>query len=124
RSSIRHFPCLWMIVAVYDTLMPLFARYRLGMSPETIGAVLAVALVTEMVVMYPAGALADRLGRKPVAISTFAWLVVIISLIGFSPNRAIFFLVMAAVGTATGSSPVIPPAMLGDVGAGGSWGSG
>jgi len=93
------------------------------MSPATIGAVLAVALVTEMAVMYPSGVLADRFGRKPVGISTFAWLVVIISLIGFSANRAIFFLVMAAVGTATGSSAVIPTAILGDVAAKGSSGT-
>ena len=33
RVAILNFAYLWMIVAVYDTLMPLFARYRLGMSP-------------------------------------------------------------------------------------------
>src|SRR5439155_27095149 len=65
----------------------------------------------------------DRMRRKPVAISTFAWLAVTISLVGSSPNRAIFFLVMAAVGTATGSSAVIPTAMLGDVAAKGSSGT-
>ena len=123
RVATMNFAYLWMIVCVYDTLMPLFARFRLGMSPTTIGAVLAIALVTEMLVMYPSGVLADRLGRKPVAISTFTWLVVIVALVGFSTSRVIFFVVMALVGTATGSTAVIPTAILGDVAAEGSSGT-
>jgi MFS family permease len=117
RVALVNFAYLWMIVAVYDTMMPLFARDHLNMTPTMIGGVFAVALVTEMLVMYPAGAAADRLGRKPVGIATFAWLVVIVSLVGLTTSRVLFFLVMAAVGTATGSSAVVPTAMLGDVAA-------
>jgi MFS family permease len=60
---------------------------------------------------------ADRIGRRPVAIIAFAWVVVISSLVGFSPNTVVFFLAFAAVGTASGSSGVIPAALLGDVAA-------
>ena len=114
---------LWMIVAVYDTLTPLFGRDHLHMSPTLIGAMFAVALVTEMLTMYPSGALADRIGRKPVGIATFIWLIAIVSVVGFAGNRLVFFILMAAVGTATGSTGVIPTAMLGDVAAAGASGT-
>jgi MFS family permease len=117
RVAFLNFAYLWMIVAVYDTLMPLFARDHLHMTPTMIGGVFAVALVTEMLVMYPSGIAADRLGRKPVGIGSFAWLVAIVSLVGLSSSRLLLFVVMAAVGTATGSSGVVPTAMLGDVAA-------
>jgi len=110
-----NFAYLWMIVCIYDTLTPLFARDHLGMSPTVIGAGFAVALATEMLTMYPSGALADRLGRKPVGIATFLWLTAIISVLGLTRSELVYFLLLAAVGTATGSSGVIPTAMLGDI---------
>lgn len=117
RIAIMNFAYLLMIVAVYDTLMPLFARDHLHLSPTTIGGVFAIALTTELLLMYPSGAAADRVGRKPVGIATFAWLIVIISLIGLTNSQVAFFIVMALVGTATGSSSVVPTAMLGDLAA-------
>jgi len=117
RIAVMNFAYLLMIVSVYDTLMPLFARDHLHMSPTVIGGVFAVALTTELLLMYPAGAAADRVGRKPVGLATFAWLIVIISLISLTNSRPLFFVLMALVGTATGSSSVVPTAMLGDVAA-------
>lgn len=115
RVAYANLAYLWMVVAVYDTLGPLFARDHLHMSPTVIGAVFAVALATEMLLLYPAGAAADRLGRKPVGIVTFAWLVVIGSVIGLTSSVTVYFLLFAALGTASGSSGVIPTAMLGDL---------
>ena len=117
RIAVMNFAYLLMIVSVYDTLMPLFARDHLHLSPTTIGGVFAIALTTELLLMYPSGAAADRAGRKPVGIATFGWLIVIISLIGLTNSRPLFFVVMALVGTATGSSSVVPTAMLGDLAA-------
>ncbi|MGZ6494360.1 MAG: MFS transporter, partial [Actinomycetota bacterium] len=115
RVAFANLAYLWMVVTVYDTLGPLFARDHLHMSPTLIGGVFAVALATEMLVLYPAGAVADRIGRKPVAIVTFAWLVAICSVLGFSGSMLAFFLMFAAVGTASGSSGIIPTAMLADL---------
>ena len=110
-----NFSYLWMIVCVYDTLTPLFARDHLGMSPTGIGAAFAVALVTEMLTLYPSGAVADRIGRKPVGIATFLWLTAIVSVVGWTRSEVVYFVLLAAVGTASGSSGVIPTAMLGDL---------
>ena len=121
--SFVNFAYLWFVVAVYDTLSPLFARDHLGMSPSLIGAMFAVALVTEMMLMYPAGVFADRLGRKPVGVATFIWLLAITSTVGFSGNRLVFFILMALVGTASGATAVIPTALLGDVASDGASGT-
>ena len=59
-----NFAYMWMVVAIFDTLVPLFARDALEMSTIGIGAVFAVSLATEFVVLYPAGIVADRRGRK------------------------------------------------------------
>ena len=114
---------LWMVVCVYDTLTPLFARDHLHMSPTLIGAAFAVALVTEMLTMYPSGAVADRVGRKPVGVATFAWAIAIVSVLGWTGSRLAYFLLLGAVGTASGSSGVIPAAMLGDIAAEGGSGT-
>jgi MFS family permease len=68
-----------------------------------------------MLVLYPAGAIADRVGRKPVAVLTYAWLIAIVSVLGLTSSTLVFFLLFAALGTASGSSGVIPTAMLADV---------
>jgi len=115
RVAFANLAYLWMVIAVYDTLGPLFARDHLHMSPTLIGAVFAVALATEMLVLYPSGAIADRIGRKPVATVTFAWLVVTCSILGFTQSILVYFLLFAALGTATGSSGIIPTAMLADL---------
>ena len=57
------FAYLWMIVSVFDTLLPLFAD-SLGVSTIGIGAIFAVALAAELLVLNPAGHLADSRGRR------------------------------------------------------------
>ena len=51
---------LWMVAAVFDTLVPLFASDELDMSTFGVGVVFAVALAAEFVILYPAGSLADK----------------------------------------------------------------
>jgi MFS transporter, DHA1 family, multidrug resistance protein len=115
RVALANLAYLWMVSAVFDTLTPLFARDHLHLSPTIIGAIYSVGLATEMLVLYPAGAAADRVGRKPVAVLTYAWLIAIVSVLGLTSSTLIFFLLFAALGTASGSSGVIPTAMLADV---------
>jgi MFS family permease len=106
---------LWMVSSLFDTLTPLFARDHLHMSTTGVGVVFALGLVTELSVMYPSGILADRFGRKPVALLTFTWLVAIAATLGFATTPVIFGILFAAFGTASGSSGVTPTAMLADV---------
>lgn len=106
---------LWMIAAVVDTLVPLFARDQLGMSTVGIGVVLAVLLAAELVVLYPAGSLADRKGRRFVMVPSLAALAVMTAVTGWSGSVAVFAVALALLGLASGFAGVPPAAMLADV---------
>lgn len=110
-----NFAYLWMIAAVYDTLVPLFGHDHLGMSTLGIGAVFALALATELAVLYPAGAVADRRGRRFVTIPSMAGLALMVSVLGFAPDPITFAVLMALLGVASGFAGVPPGAMLSDV---------
>jgi MFS family permease len=106
---------LWVVAAVLDTLVPLFAKEELGMSTQGIGVVFALVLVTEFTVLYPAGALADRRGRKPVLVPALAALAVLCAAYGWADTPLALGAVMALSGFAFGFAGVPPAAMLADV---------
>ena len=106
---------LWMIAAVFDTLVPLFGKDELGMSTVAIGVVFAVALATELAVLYPAGSLSDRRGRKVVLVPALAGLAVMTVVLGFAGSPLALGGLMAILGVASGFAGVPPGAMLADV---------
>lgn len=118
-----NFSYLWMIAAVFDTLVPLFGQEVLSMSPGAIGAIFSVALATELAVLYSAGSAADRLGRRPVVIPSMAALAILVSTLGLAPNPLILGALMALLGIASGYAGVPPVAMLADVAPGGRTGT-
>ncbi|MDP9340724.1 MAG: MFS transporter [Actinomycetota bacterium] len=105
----------WMVAGVYDTLVPLFGRDGLGLSTLGIGVVLAVALAAELVVMYPAGAVADRVGRRPVLIPGLAAMVIMTVVLGQAGSGVAYAAILGVFGLATGAAGVAPAAMLSDV---------
>jgi MFS family permease len=106
---------LWMIAAVVDTLLPLYADDEIGMSTVGIGIVLALLLAVEFVVLYPAGAIADRRGRKVVMVPSLAALAVATAAIGWTESALAFGLAAALLGIPSGFAGVPPAAMLADV---------
>jgi MFS family permease len=106
---------LWIVAAVFDTLVPLFAKDELAMSTAGIGVVFAVALATEFLVLYPAGAVADRRGRKLVLVPALAALAVVCASLGWAPTPLVLGILMALSGFAFGFAGVPPAAMLADV---------
>jgi DHA1 family multidrug resistance protein-like MFS transporter len=110
-----NFSYLWMVASVFDTLVPLFGQEGLGMSPGAIGVVFSVALGTELVVLYPAGSAADRLGRRPVVIPSMAALAILVAAVGLAPSPLALGALMALLGIASGFAGVPPGAMLADV---------
>ncbi len=87
---------LWMVAAVFNTLVPFFAKDELGMSTVGIGVVFAVMLAAEFAVLYPAGSAADRHGRKTVMVPALAGLAVMTVLVGLRGNAALFGLALAS----------------------------
>jgi MFS transporter, DHA1 family, multidrug resistance protein len=110
-----NFAYLWVVAAVLDTLVPLFAKEELGMSTHAIGVVFALVLVTEFTVLYPAGVLADRRGRKPVLVPALAALALLCASFGWADTAIVLGVLMALSGFAFGFAGVPPAAMLADV---------
>ena len=110
-----NFAYLWMIAAVLDTLLPLYADDEIGLSTVGIGIVLALFLMVEFVVLYPAGAIADRRGRKAVMVPSLAALAIATAAIGWTESALAFGLAATLLGIPSGFAGVPPAAMLADV---------
>jgi MFS transporter, DHA1 family, multidrug resistance protein len=114
-AIVLNFAYVWFVIAVFDTLIPLYGTERLDMSPAGIGLILGVALVTEFVILYPAGLLADKRGRKIVLIPSFAALAVVTALLGLTSSVPSLVIGMGILGIASGFAGVPPAAVLSDV---------
>jgi MFS transporter, DHA1 family, multidrug resistance protein len=112
---VTNFAYLWMVAVVFDTLVPLFASDVLGLSTVGIGVVIAVALAAELVVLYPAGSVADQRGRKPVLVPALAGLAVATAAVGWASTPLLLGVLLAVLGVMSGAAGVPPGAMLSDV---------
>jgi MFS family permease len=112
---VTNFAYLWMVAVVFDTMVPLFASDVLGLSTIGIGVLVAVALATEFVVLYPAGSVADRRGRKPVLVPALAGLAVATAALGQAPTPLLLGVMLGVLGVMSGAAGVPPGAMLADV---------
>ncbi len=106
---------LWLVAAVFDTLVPLKGKIELGMSTAGIGVLFGVATFAELVTLYPAGAVADRAGRIRVLVPSTAALAVLTAVAGFATTALWFGILLCLLCLASGFSGVPPAAMLSDV---------
>jgi MFS family permease len=106
---------LWIFAAVFGTLLSLFGRDELGMSATAIGVVFAVSLVAELVILYPAGSVADRHGRKVMLVPALVGLAVLTAVLGLAGSPVVFGLLVAGLAVASGFAGVSPSAMLSDI---------
>ena len=106
---------LWLFGAVFSTLVPLFARDELHLSPAGIGVLYAVALAAEFLAYWPAGSWADRRGRRFVLLPALAGSALAAVLVGWAPSAVVFAVLLALVGLASGFAGVPPAAILADV---------
>ena len=106
---------LWMVGAVFNTLLSLFARDELGVSTAGIGGLFALAVAAEFIVLFPAGAWADRYGRKAVMVPGLAGLTVVLAVMGFSSSVWMLSLILVLLAFTGGFAGVPPAAMLSDV---------
>lgn len=106
---------LWIVGAVFNTLLPLFASQELGMTTGAIGTMFAVGVAAEFLVLFPAGSLADSHGRKAVMIPSLLGLVLMIVLLGTATSALMLTLLLAALAFGSGFAGVPPAAMLSDI---------
>jgi MFS transporter, DHA1 family, multidrug resistance protein len=106
---------LWMVAAIFDTLLPLFARDTIHMSTLGIGIVFSLALAAEFLVLYPAGSLSDSRGRRYVLLPSLAALAVMTVIVGWAESPVALGAFVALLGIASGFAGLPPAAMLADV---------
>lgn len=109
------FSYMFMVTAVFDTLMPLFAKEGLGMTEAGVGFLFGVAIAAEFTVLYPTGLFADRHGRRVVMIPGLIFLAIATSALGFASAPVMLFVFIAFLGLASGIAGVPPGAMLADI---------
>ena len=109
------FAALWVVGALYLTLLSLFGAEELGLTELNVTLGLSISALTEFFVLFPAGSAADRRGRKHVLVPGLALMIVGIPLFALVSGLAGFWVGLAFVGVLTGLSGVVPAAMLSDV---------
>ena len=109
---------LWMIGAIFSTLVPLFGtdpKNGVGLTLGGVGVGLAIATATELATLYPAGHATDHYGRRAVLIPALAGLALVTAAFGLVSTPVGFMIAMAFLGVASGYSGVPPAPMLSDV---------
>ncbi|MQB00892.1 MAG: MFS transporter [Actinobacteria bacterium] len=106
---------LWIIASIFNTIVPLFATDEIGMSPGAIGAMFAVGVAAEFIILFPAGSLSDRYGRKAVVVPSLAVLVVMTVLLGTATSALMLTLLLTLLAFSSGFAGVPPAAMLSDI---------
>jgi DHA1 family multidrug resistance protein-like MFS transporter len=105
----------WVVAGGYDTLVPLFAREGLGVSPVGVGALFGLVVAGEFLVLYPAGSLSDRIGRKPVLLVSLSAVAVMMFMLGWATSPVALGMLLVIAGLTSGATAATPSAMLSDV---------
>ena len=106
---------MWMVAAVYNTLLSLFARDEFGISTAGIGVLFSLGVAAEFVVLFPAGTWADKYGRKAVLVPSLAGLTIVLAAMGFSSSVPILCVWLVLLAITGGFAGVPPAAMISDV---------
>jgi MFS family permease len=93
----------------------LFASDELGLSTAGIGGLFSLAVAAEFIVLFPAGAWADKYGRKAVMVPGLAGLTICLAVMGFSTSVWMLAALLVLLSFTGGFAGVPPAAMLSDV---------
>ena len=97
-----NFTYLWFVAAALDTLVPLFGNEVLGLSPGGVGLAFTVLVAVEFAVLYHAGSLSDRFGRKAVELPALVGLCAVVAVTGLVGNVTWYVIVLGVMGIASG----------------------
>jgi MFS transporter, DHA1 family, multidrug resistance protein len=97
------------------TVIPILARDRLGLSADRIGVGLALASLAGLALIYPAGALADRYGRKAIIVPATILAAGAFMLVLAASSYGWFLVACVVWSVATGAAGAAPAAYAVDV---------
>lgn len=89
-------------IGLIATVLPVFASHNLSMSPVEFGGILTLFSLANFMTLLPAGALSDRLGRRPFMFASLVATGLLALLLSLSNDAASFAIVMVAMGAALG----------------------
>jgi MFS family permease len=96
-------------------VIPVLGADRLGLTADRIGLALAAASSVGLLVTYPAGALVDRFGRKPVIVPSTIAAGVALGVFVFAPSYGWFLTACLVWSVASGVSGAAPAAYAADI---------
>lgn len=105
----------WAATGVRFSLIPVFADEVVGADARTIGFALTLAAVAHLLLVWPAGRIIDRRGRKALGAPAYVAFAVVAGGIGLATTVPAFLIAMTLYGFGTGLTSVVPPAVAGDV---------
>jgi len=108
-SNLAYF---WMVAATFSTLVSLFGKDRIGLSPLGVGVGLAIASAAEFAVLFPAGSATDRRGGRAVLVPSFLATAAVVGLFGLASHIVMFGVAAALLGVVSGFGGVPIPVML------------
>jgi MFS family permease len=97
------------------TLVPLLGKDRMALSGSQIGLALALVNVLNLAVLYHAGALADRLGRKRVIVPASLVCGLAMVLFALGESYAVYVLAACVWGLGSGIAGPAPAAYVADI---------
>jgi len=115
RAALAASALLFIVSAAQQTLLPNFWRDVLHQSKGSSGIPFAITALFGLAVIWHAGSLSDRRGRKFTLVPAVAVCAVAIGAAGLSHNAIVVVALMAVVGAATGYMRPGPSAMVADL---------
>lgn len=105
----------WTATGLRFSLVPVFGAEEIGAGPFLVGLALTVAALSQLAALWPAGKIADTVGRRRLAVPAYLAFAVVAATFGLAGTVPAFFVVLALYGLGTGFTSVLPPAIAGDV---------
>lgn len=98
-----------MTNGVLFTVFPIYAKEILGFTLQGIGLIMGARSVGFVIAMFAMGAIADRIGRKPILVFGAVFTGLLTLLMGFATSFEILILVIFCSGISTGAIWVVSP---------------
>ena len=97
------------------TVVPVLGTVKLGLKPDQIGTGLTLVSLLNLGMVYFAGVLADRFGRKPVIVPANLLTVISLVILALAPGKGWFMAGLALWGIAAGIGGTAPAAYAADL---------
>ncbi|MEX2228705.1 MAG: MFS transporter [Dehalococcoidia bacterium] len=112
----------WVTMSVFltrtasrQTLLPLMASARLGMTAGALGAVFTMMSVVNLLLIVPAAVIADRFGRKAAIVPSGLLVAVALLMLANANGTALFLVAAVVLGVGSGVAGPAPAAYAADI---------